>query len=233
MKPDFRISGRVIEKESGRELPGLFVRAYDKDLLFDDLVGAATTDERGHFLIAYSESDFRELFERRPDLYFVVSTGQGAPPIHSTVDHVRWNAGKDEHIEILIPEHKLPPGGAGPESVELLDAQGRRVTELEAGDSLLVAVGALEPNRSYGVRLLDAEKREILTVCLVANRFGVIAPTVLWPDIGIGLPGEGGRYAFETYEDAQKALGGQTLTLEILDDGQVKRTGRIRFGQAL
>lgn len=228
MKPDFKIHGHIVEAETGKNLKGLFVKAYDKDLFFDDLVASAETDEHGRFEMAYTEKDFRELFDRKPDLYFVVSAGLGECPFHSTANRVRWNAGVDEQIEIRIPSHKLPPGFE-PETkvVELLDAQGRRQTEFEVGDSLLLSTNELTPNRSYGIQLFDENGNEILSVSLVANRFGVIAPTVLWPDMGIGVPDEGGRHAFETHETALRKLGGQTLTLKITDDGKVVREASV------
>lgn len=103
---DFKITGRVIEKESGLGVPGLMVRAYDRDLLFDDLLGTARTEEEGRFELVYGEKDFRELFERRPDIYLTIY----APPcrrLMDTRDHVRWNAGKVEHFEISIRRETL------------------------------------------------------------------------------------------------------------------------------
>ena len=34
-----KITGQVLEAESGRGVPGVIVRAFDKDRLFDDLLG--------------------------------------------------------------------------------------------------------------------------------------------------------------------------------------------------
>lgn len=102
----FRIAGRVYEEESGQGVQGLLIRAYDKDLLFDDLLGTAVTDEDGSFEMHYSESDFRELFEHKPDIYLSVY----APPFSfllDTKDAVRWNAGKDEVFELAIPRKVL------------------------------------------------------------------------------------------------------------------------------
>lgn len=234
MKPEFKIHGHVVEDESGKDLGGFFLKAYDKDLFFDDLVASAETDEHGCFEMAYTEKDFRELFERKPDLYFVVSVKFDGCPIHSTIGQVRWNAGTDEQVEIRIPRHKLPPDtGPGPEDIELLDAQGRPRKEFEAGDSLLLSTGALVPNHSYEVELLEEGGKKILSVSLVANRFGVIAPTVLWPDMGIGIPGEGGRYAAETLEEALQLLGGQKLTLKIKDKGDVIREASVTLKKSL
>ncbi len=101
----FRIAGRVYEEESGLGVEGLLIRAYDKDLLYDDLLGAVITDENGGFELHYTEADFSELFEHKPDIYLSVY----APPFRfliDTKDAVRWNAGTDEIFELAIP-HKI------------------------------------------------------------------------------------------------------------------------------
>lgn len=211
---EFRISGIVFERDTRQPLPNLIIRAYDKDLLYDDLLGDTTTDKSGHFEIRYTESDFKELFEKRPDIYFRIYDTSREHVIHATADSVRWNAGKDEFFEIGIPRHKLPPDMVSEQN--LLDGQGNIRTDFEVGESLLVNLRNLEPDQSYMVRLLDDDSEEIFNVSLVSNRYGIIEPTVLWPDMGIGIPEEGGQYAFETFEEAMEALAGRAFTLEVL-----------------
>jgi len=46
MATEFKIQGVVREKESGQPLGGVSVRAYDRDLHFDDLLGEAGTAVR-------------------------------------------------------------------------------------------------------------------------------------------------------------------------------------------
>ena len=86
----FFIHGNVIERTSLKGVEGLHVEAWDKDLIVDDLVGSAKTDQQGCFEIQFDESYFRELFfDRRPDLYFrVIHEGT---MLHSTENHVLWN----------------------------------------------------------------------------------------------------------------------------------------------
>ncbi|HEX6098810.1 MAG TPA: C25 family cysteine peptidase [Thermoanaerobaculia bacterium] len=101
MSLQFRISGRVVDRQTGGGVSGVMVRAYDKDLLFDDLLGTATTGADGAFELRYSESDFRELFERRPDVYLSLYESPGKFLLH-TKDAIRWNAGTDETFEVQI-----------------------------------------------------------------------------------------------------------------------------------
>ena len=85
----FRIFGRVIDRRSDIAVPKVRVEAWDKDLICDDLVGSATTNQQGAFLIEFDESYFRELFlDRRPDLYFKVFS-EGLL-IESTENSVLW-----------------------------------------------------------------------------------------------------------------------------------------------
>jgi outer membrane protein assembly factor BamB len=103
MTNEFRVSGTVVEQVTGRPLPGLIVKAYDKDHLYDDLLGSDRTDESGHFEMRYSESDFQELFETHPDIYLEVLDSSGQNTIHTTKQSIRWDAGVDEQFTIEIP----------------------------------------------------------------------------------------------------------------------------------
>lgn len=107
----FRVYGVVREAESGRPLPGLSVRAFDKDLVTDDELGTATTGPDGRFELAFTELAFRDAFEQRPDLYFQVFAGPGGRELHSTVDRVIWDAKGDEDVEIAIPRGDLSGPG--------------------------------------------------------------------------------------------------------------------------
>jgi hypothetical protein len=103
----FRITGAVEEAETGRPLAKLIVRAFDRDLVFDDKVGFATTDGDGRFEIRYRSGDFSDLREFRPDLYLRVYDAEGARVLYETTDAIRWNASTDEHYRLRIPARAL------------------------------------------------------------------------------------------------------------------------------
>jgi len=97
----FRITGRVTNAETQQGLSGVRVEAWDKDLICNDCVGSATTDEQGGFQIDFQESDFRNLFgDRRPDLFFKVFRDHSL--IKSTEDSVLWNVATAV-TEVVIP----------------------------------------------------------------------------------------------------------------------------------
>jgi len=112
---EFKITGIIIEKESRKVIPGLLVRAFDKDLLYSDLLGNAISRSNGTFSIGYEGEDFQELFEKRPDIYLVIygsatarNPGRvGDEPIYTTKHYTRFNAGRQEHFMIEIPREQL------------------------------------------------------------------------------------------------------------------------------
>ena len=69
----FLIKGQVSEQTSGVGISGLVVRSYDKDAIFDDLMGEDTTACDGSFRIRSEASDFSDLFDIHPDIYLRVS----------------------------------------------------------------------------------------------------------------------------------------------------------------
>lgn len=105
----FRVSGVVAERETGRPLPRLIVRAFDRDHIFDDKVGFATTDDEGCFEIRFGLEQFRDVRETRPDLFLRVYDASGTRLLHETTDAIRWNASPSEHYRVLVPARVLDP----------------------------------------------------------------------------------------------------------------------------
>ena len=100
----YRIYGRITSDDDGRPLEGLLVRAFDRDVAFDDDLGSARSDANGEFAIQFTELDFRDVVETRPDIYLRVFDGQAE--LISTRGKTRWNAHADERFEIRIPRAK-------------------------------------------------------------------------------------------------------------------------------
>ena len=112
---EFEICGIVRESESKRPVSGLFVRVFDKDLLFADLLGNAITAADGTFSIHYEGSDFRELFEKRPDIFLNIYGCQAIEdadcsmntPLYTTRRHVTFAAGHSDYFVLEIPRERL------------------------------------------------------------------------------------------------------------------------------
>ena len=116
MSPDerarsFRITGTVAEQETGRPLANVVVRAFDRDLVFDDKIGFAVTDGEGRFEIRYASDDFSDLRESQPDLYLRVYDANGTALLLETSDAIRWNASRDESYRLLVPAAALRRAG--------------------------------------------------------------------------------------------------------------------------
>ena len=94
------VRGRVTDK-AGKGLSGLFVSVYDKDLFFDDRLGQSETDANGNYSLTYRTEDFRDLIERKPDLYLKVIDRQGKS-LYVLKGHIWYESGRVETIDIEI-----------------------------------------------------------------------------------------------------------------------------------
>ena len=214
----FTIVGLVREAESGVGLPGLFVKAYDKDLLFDDLLGTAITGADGSFEIVAESDDFRDFFETRPDLYLRVFHADRITEIWSSKESVRWNAGRYEEFDVLIPAEAL--GKAGP-AITLVDDSGKTTNAYQPGESLVLSTIGLRPSTQHTVVLAD-ETGEILTQTFFSDRQGEIRDAVVWPQVGIDDPRDTERLPVE---EVRRRWYDRTLTLELRD-------GKRRLGES-
>lgn len=103
----YRVYGSVVEEESGRPLEGLVIRAYDEDIVVDDHLGDTCSDVSGRFEITFTEVQFMDFHETRPDLYVRVFDETGTRLLHTTEDAVRSNARGDECFDIRIARDRL------------------------------------------------------------------------------------------------------------------------------
>lgn len=95
---DSRVYGRVIDATTGRGIPGLTIQAMDKDMVFDDILGAAITDSRGNFEIRYTYT-MEEAADTKPDIYLKILDANGQQ-IHKT--DTRSQASLEEQFVVRI-----------------------------------------------------------------------------------------------------------------------------------
>lgn len=103
----FSINGKVIEQETRVGVPGLLIKAIDKDLLFDDLIGTVFTGEGGKFSLVFEQEDFSEFFEKRPDIFIKVKTPDRSRILFSSEKEIRWNVNEEEYFLIEISKKVL------------------------------------------------------------------------------------------------------------------------------
>lgn len=96
---DFSVRGRVVGVE-GKPVAGVLVRIYDKDVKYDDLLGAALTNRNGEFSAAYRRQDFSEE-EEAADLYFVV-VGADEEILLSTAADVKFDADRAVSVTLTL-----------------------------------------------------------------------------------------------------------------------------------
>jgi hypothetical protein len=109
---EFRVHGTVEEAETGRPLAGLIVRAFDRDLVFDDKLGFATTDADGRFAIRLRRRRRSATGARRgPTSTCACSTRGHRRSCTRRAIAIRWNASHDE--EYRIRSRRARSAGAG------------------------------------------------------------------------------------------------------------------------
>lgn len=221
----FKIRGRVAEAETGLGVQGLLVKAYDKDLLFDDLMGTCPSREHGRFEIVSEAEDFRDLLEVKPDIYLRVLDPDGTE-LFTTLAAVRWNAGREEEFDVRIPRERL--GRHAPHrGLRLTDGEGQTRTDFQVGDSLTLSLDGLAPATAYDVSIRDATG-PLFTSRLLTDAQGRIEPTVLWPLMGLDDPRGRERW---TVDEAIQRWKGTRLRVEVSREGKVATALDADFGR--
>ena len=105
----FLINGTVLDEQTRHPIAGIYIEAWDKDLIYDDLVGATTTNQSGEFQFRFDDTYFQTLFlDRRPDIFFKIL--HNGAVIKSTEDSVLWNVSKpNKPFELLINRSNIQP----------------------------------------------------------------------------------------------------------------------------
>lgn len=174
----YAVSGTVTFAESGNPVPGVSVEIRDSDLLMDDTLGLARTDENGKYRIEFDEDDYQDLVfsfvgrltEESPALYAVVKDDAGMT-LASTADSVVSNPAHEETIDVVIPAQSIPSDDPPFESPMIsIDGYEFDRTELEqlAPETLVSAARSLQdPSRTASpldqIKQLNAELANELT----------------------------------------------------------------------
>jgi len=96
----FRVQGRIAD-EAGRPLPGLTVRALDRDMReeWSQALGESPSDGHGRYEIIYNETQVRRAEKERADLVVRASDAQGVVLAESDIV---FNARPDQTIDLTV-----------------------------------------------------------------------------------------------------------------------------------
>jgi hypothetical protein len=103
-KRTIKILGKLTDANK-QPIAKLRVEAWDKDMLIDDFVGEAVSDEQGAFTISFTPSRYKELFlDRDPDIYFKIYDGDAF--VCSTENSVLWNIKTETVVKEIVIERE-------------------------------------------------------------------------------------------------------------------------------
>ncbi len=83
-------------------LPNLIVRAFDRDLRSEQLLGEITTDARGSYEIPYTPGHFKRAEKQSADIAVKVFARDGSLLYEPDMEHIVFNAPADARIDITV-----------------------------------------------------------------------------------------------------------------------------------
>lgn len=124
----FKVKGTILQPD-GTPVVGAIVKAFDKSIRTETLLGEATTNKAGQYEIAYRAETFLQSGKKRPDLIVRVFDQEGEE-IASTKEPI-YNARQIEEVNLVVgnAEYKGPS-----EYERILDALSPLLKDLELSE---------------------------------------------------------------------------------------------------
>src|SRR4051794_16771889 len=113
----------------------------------------------------------------------------------------------------------------------LTDETGTARESFAAGETVLAAGRGLQPSTLYEFRQ-DGAGAGLLLASLSTDRHGQLHPTVLLPYLGLTDFGRDGKSVARTFDEADKAIGGRTLTLRATAVGKTAAATALKLSVA-
>lgn len=96
--PAYKVQGHI-KQADGSPLVGNLVRALDKDLRHEQLLGEARTDRQGYYTIGYTQNQFRRAEKQQADLLVRVYSAEGS--LLAECDII-FNAQTEESVDLVL-----------------------------------------------------------------------------------------------------------------------------------
>jgi len=126
----------TVKDGKGSMLKGLLVKAYDRDLRSESVLGESLTDKKGAYKINYTPESFIAKEKKNADLFLRVFTSGGTLVFETDFDRIIFNASEFETIDISISTPITPDGNEFDriigETTDLLG--GGKFSDLEEND---------------------------------------------------------------------------------------------------
>jgi hypothetical protein len=123
----FVAAGRIVD-ESGAGLTGVRVRAFDLERKHEYLLRETRTDMMGYYRLEYDESDFKDLADKKPEMYIEVLDEEGQQ-VHTSTKSFIHKAGEVWVIDVTLDASKVPRSQALSEMITRLMADQVRSFE--------------------------------------------------------------------------------------------------------
>jgi hypothetical protein len=177
----FSVGGQI-RAVDGQSTGSLLVRAYDRDLRSEQLLGDATTDERGGYRIAYTAVQFRRADKRSADLLLRVFAADGTSPLGESA--VMFNAPRDARIDV---EAEVRGDRAA-----MISEYDRQLASLRPALDGVTLAQLTEEDIEFlaGETRIPRESIELMQLAAVAERDTAIASEAFygWLRQGVSLP---------------------------------------------
>jgi hypothetical protein len=103
------VKGRIVGRHGRAPIVGAEVEVWDKDMLIDDYLGTATTDQGGRFEVDFSWAEYKDsVFEDRPDIFLKVLNPTTGKRTKSKVFHELSGIVTDDDSEEVMDLGDVP-----------------------------------------------------------------------------------------------------------------------------
>lgn len=98
----YRVYGTVTDAQ-GIPVSNILIRAFDRDLRTEELLGERLTDDAGKYEIPYDPASFKRAEKRSADLSVKAYDASGKQLLYEqTIDQITFNAPREKRVDIII-----------------------------------------------------------------------------------------------------------------------------------